>query len=231
MCPCQYGRIGAFLLTGCIYWAWVSWGGLPAMFAGLQAGNIDAIAWAACALLGVGNLWIGIREALSHNDVFYLPSVLWSLGVIALSGWALEHGWVLTGNAWLFHLSRAGWFGWIASEVFNIWLNLRGSIARRRDLAPIVAPIANPRLHREVPQQQAGWLRRRRILLIEDSEGEGIEAQEFLRGLGANHHLGSNTPAPPGFIGHESAPRIVHVPDRNGNLIPVRLPGRAKVRQ
>lgn len=212
MCPCQFGRLGAFLLTACLYWAWAL-GGLPAMLAALHAGDILAVAWAGAALFGAGWLLIGIGEALSHADPFNPRSILWSAGVIALAGYALSHGWVFGGNALLFHLSRAAWFGWIASEVFNLWLNLRG-LGRRRevDASPVCAPgrqevLTGPRFRR-----------RRRLEWVEDVEASG--------------DIPCPAAPPPGFsiraaagpVGQDQPlPQIVYVKDKNGQFVP--LPG------
>jgi len=125
MCPCQYGRLGAFTSACCIYWVWAV-GGPPVMLAGLYSGNLGAIGWAIAAVFGVGWLLIGVFDALSHDDDFVPQSVLWSISAVALATYGIWHDWYVIGDPLLFHLSRAAWFGWIASEALNIWLNMRG---------------------------------------------------------------------------------------------------------
>ena len=155
---------------------------------------------------------IAVGEALSHADPFVPQSVLWSLGVIALAGYALGHGWYFSGDALLFHLSRAAWFGWIASEVFNVWLNLRGigrrRYARRREDA---APMPEPRFRR-----------RRRLEWVEEVEGRGVAADEFARHLGPN--LRADLPPAVGQPVPVPVPQVVYLKDENGNFVPVPLP-------
>jgi hypothetical protein len=210
MCPCQFGRSGAFTLTACIYGA-CALGGLPAMLAALHAGNIIAIGWAVAVFFGAGWLMIAVGEALSHSDPFVPQSVLWSVGVIGLAGYALRHGWYFSGNALLFHLSRAAWHGWIASEVFNIWLNLRG-IGRHRRVTPVSDPM---------PETTTRLRRRRSIELVEEIEGRGVEAGDFVRHLGVDSHAGT-FPAAAGQ--DQPAPQVVHVKDETGNFVPLQLP-------
>jgi hypothetical protein len=208
MCPCNYGRLGAFTVTACMVWA-LAFGGIPATVNFALAGNFIAIAWAVAAVFGVGWLCIGISEALSHDDGFNPRSVIFSAAVIGLAAYALRNGWYLRGDALLFYLSRAFWWGLIGSEVFAIWLNLRG---RRHARCPVIE------------QPQPSRLRRRRRFTIEEEiEGHGIEA-EHMRLSGFN---GVNRPAHgyPDLIEHDGgAPQIVWVRDRNGNFIPVQLP-------
>jgi hypothetical protein len=210
MCPCNYGRLGAFLTTAAIYLAF-QFGGIAAMIDLALAGNIIGIAWAVGAVLGVGNLFVGISEALSHDDGFEAGSVIFSGGVIGLAAWGLEHHWYLSGGPVWLHLSRAAWFGLIGSEVFNIWLNLRNIARRGREFGSYDT---NP-----VPVEQPRRLRRRRsIEWVEEIEGNGVEAHHLI----THDHPGSNTHFPE--IDHEAAPQIVYVKDRNGDFIPVQLP-------
>jgi hypothetical protein len=218
MCPCQYGRLGAFTLTACIYWAWAA-GGLSAMVAGLEVGDILAVVWAGAALFGAGWLLIGIGEALSHSDAFVPQSVLWSVGVIALSVYALRHGWYLGGA--LFHASRAAWFGWIASEVFNVWLNLRG-LGRHREVARSPAICAPTRQEALTAPR---FRRSRRLEWSEEVEGHADLIQRA---------PGFSVWRTPPVIGQDGATQIVYVPDERGQLIPVQiagLPAKAGIRR
>jgi hypothetical protein len=210
MCPCQYGRVGAFLTTAAIYLAF-QWGGIPAMIELALAGNLIAIAWGAAALLGVGNLLIAIREALSHDDGFELSSVVWSGVLIAIAAWGLVHHWYLGGGALWFHLSRAAWVGLIASGVFNIWLNVRGFRRRRHDDQ---APVHHP----APPHISAVPLTQRSLRRFQSQNGEWSEATEW---YGNNHPYQPREkffPAPPQFS-ENATPQIVWLPDERGELI------------
>jgi hypothetical protein len=216
MCPCQYGRVGAFLLTFAIYWAWVL-GGLPVMFAQLQAGNIIAIAWAVAALLGVGNLLIGVREALAHDDDFELSRAVWSFGVIGICSWALWRGWFIRSNWFWFNVSRCGWLAWEAAEWFSLWVQFRGP-RRRHNAPPAAAPLSQRSLRR-----------------VRSKDGEWSEATEW---YGNNHPYQPREkffPTPPQISQNGAALQIVwlpdergqliaYAPDGNGNFVPVQLP-------
>jgi len=127
MCPCKEGRIGAFVtvLFLCLALEW--WGDLPSMLAQLKAGVPLAIGWAIFAGCGVVLLLDGIRQALSHDDGFDGGSFIWSVGVIGLAFYGLSHHWYLTDGSSV-QTSRALWFSWMASNAFNIWLQLRGQL-------------------------------------------------------------------------------------------------------
>jgi hypothetical protein len=214
MCPCQWGRLGAFTLAACICWAWAA-GGLAMMLAGLHAGDTIAIGWAVAAFFGGGWLSIGIFEALSHADTFRPQSVLWSVAVIGFAGYALNHGWYFSGDTLLSQLSHAAWFGWIASEVFNIWLNLRGVGPRRRTVSSLLPPIPEPTM----PEPRPRLRRRRRVEWVEEIEEDAAAANNFTGRL-------ADADALPGAA---VLPQTVYVKDGTGQFIPLHLPGTAPV--
>jgi hypothetical protein len=229
MCPCNLGRLGAATVTACMYCAWVM-GGLSVMLAGLHDANIIAIGWAAATVFGVGWLLIGIFEALGHEDAFVLPSFLWSVAAIGLAGYAIEHGWYLTKpildwgcahcgvDAVFFHMSRAFWMSLIASEAFNIWLNLRG-IGRRRYVPPM------PAMPERTPEPKTTRLRRRRrIEWVEDIEGRGIGAEELAQHLGSMVGSTARANVLPAVGQSPAVPQVLYAKDENGNFIPVQLP-------
>jgi hypothetical protein len=223
-CPCKEGRVGAFVTVLCLCFA-LELGGLPSMLAQVKAGVPFAIGWAILAGCGVLLLIEGVRQALTHDDSFEGGSFLYSVCVIGLSVYGLTHHWYLTdGSTAAF--SRALWLSWGASNLFNVWLQLRGQLRGRRPAAP--APeIQQPR---RAGRRGFSLRRRRRIEVIEDIEGLGIDA-DALRAL--IHHLGKNTPADsfPAVGSDGARPQIVYVPDANGQLIPVALPSPERVRR
>ena len=207
--------MGAFVTVFCIYWAWATVGGVPAMLALVRAGDALAIGWAVFAGLGVVVLLHGISEALSHDDSFEGGSFLWSVCVIALAVYGLSHHWYLDAASGV--LSRALWFGWIASNAFNIWLNLRG--VGRRSAAPVVRERQAPLTHR---------VRRRLRLSRSGQMAEWSEAAEWY-GHAERDVSPSDFVPPPRHISsligrNGTAPQIVYVPDEQGQLIPVQLP-------
>jgi hypothetical protein len=223
-CPCKEGRVGAFVTVLCICFA-LELGGLPLMLAQVKAGVPFAIGWAIFAGCGVLLLIEGVRQALTHNDSFEGGSFLYSVGVIGLSVYGLTHHWYLTdGSTAAF--SRALWLSWGASNLFNVWLQLRGQLRGRRPAAPVREILQEPR------RSPRFWLRRSRtIKVIEDLEGRGIDGDDLARLLA--HHLGKNTPADsfPAVGSDGARPQIVYVPDANGQLIPVALPSPERVRR
>jgi hypothetical protein len=220
MCPCKNGRIGAFVTCLCICLA-LELGGLPSMLAQVKAGVPFAIGWAIFAGLGVLALAHGIFEALSHEDNFEAGSFLWSVCAIGLCGYGLTHHWYLTDGSSA-QFSRALWFSWGASNLFGVWLNCRGQLRGRLRLPRLPVPEFQPQR-----SPRLALRRRRRIEVIEDIEGRGIDADDLARLVA--RHLGANTLAPPHaspVIEHDGGalPEIVYVPDRRGQLVPVRLP-------
>jgi hypothetical protein len=113
VCPCQNGRIGAFLLTLGLNCIWMDHGVWP--LPGL--------------MVGVGALMIrsGIKEARSHDDNLNEASAFWSLIIGGLSAYALWHGWS----------ARPFWLSLMASEVFNLWLNFRGPRHQRQPVEEV----------------------------------------------------------------------------------------------
>jgi hypothetical protein len=220
MCPCQWGRLGSFTLAVCIWWALAA-GGLPTMLVGLHAGDTIAIGWAVAAFFGGGWLSIGIFEALSHADTFRPQSVLWSVAVIGLAGYALNHGWYFSGDTLLPQLSHAAWFGWIASEVFNIWLNLRGVGRRRRAVSSLLLPpIPEP----PMPEPRPRLRRRRRVEWVDEIEEDGTRAGDF-----ASRLNGSTDAVLSDGSGAPALPQTLYVKDDSGQFIPVHLPGAVPV--
>jgi hypothetical protein len=193
-----------------LYWVWLL--GLWRLIGQIEAGNAVAIGWAALSFFGLCWLWLGISEALSHNDGLDERSAGWSFWLAGLCGWALWHGWFLDGNAWAFHLSRAFWLSLMASELFNLWLNFRG-IFRRRAPVPVVQP--NPFLINHGPRVIRGY--------VEVIEGQGVE--------NLARHLGSNTRPLPRVIGSDGQPvQIVYVQDeQTGEFIPLQVPNNDRV--
>jgi hypothetical protein len=84
--------------------------------------------WALLAIFGIGSLALGVRAAFMHRDAFYGEGFLWSVLVLALGVFALRNRWYLDADALEVDLSRGFWFGWMASNGFNIWLQLRGLV-------------------------------------------------------------------------------------------------------
>jgi hypothetical protein len=82
--------------------------------------------WALLAIFGIGSLALGVRAAFMHRDAFYGEGFLWSLLMLALGVFALRNRWYLDADAFEVDLSGAFWLGWMASNAFNIWLQLRG---------------------------------------------------------------------------------------------------------
>jgi hypothetical protein len=169
--PCEAARYGACFSAYALYMAWLS--GLPPMIALVEHGNALGIAWAVFGGLGIAGLVAGVGAALTHDDPFRPRSFLWSVGVIALGSYALLHGWVLTDSAFDYHLTTALWLGWMASNLVNVLLNLRGFFLPRRPR--FVDGVARP-----VPRR-APLLRRRRVSTewIEEIEIRGIDAGDF----------------------------------------------------
>jgi hypothetical protein len=156
-CPCGLGRTGACLTAWAGYW--VSVDGLHPLLDRAAAGDIFGLAWAAMAFFGLGWLWLGVRAALSHGDPFNGESFLWSVFVIGLGVLALHNAWYVRDSVPDFHISRAFWFGWMASNAFNIWLQLRGSGHR-----PPLSRGQAPRMYaRETYERRTEWREQVRI--------------------------------------------------------------------
>jgi hypothetical protein len=181
--------------------------------------------WAGCAVLGLVSLVGGLHRVRTEGHGLKPGSFLWSAGVIAAVSWLLANyiGPGLTYTAWGDHVVRMLLIAWAAANASNIVLQL-SEVWRRRPVVDVFAP---------QPMRERGWLetlrRRRSIEVIEDVEGLGLDADDLARLL---NRLGANTLAPPHgspVIEQGRAPQIVHVPDENGNLIPVAVPGRNKV--
>jgi len=210
-CPCKQGRIGAFCLTFGVYWVCIL--GLPFLIGQIEDGNPFAIGWAIISFLGGVGLWVGITEALSHDDGLDERSAGWSLWLAGLCGWALWHGWFLDGNVWAVHLSRAFWLSLMASEVFNLWLNFRGVFRRSRPAVPQPVRQARPLL----PLTQRIV---RRVRLTRSGDGEWTEAREL---YGHNHALPERF-FPPVIGPDGEVQQIVYVRDeQTGEFIPVEL--------
>src|SRR5262249_53763943 len=108
ICPCQDGRIGAFLLTLGLYCIWID----------------HRVAVLLALIVGVGVLMLGsgIKEVRSHDDNLNEASAFWSMILGGLSAYALWHGWDASGF----------WLSLLASELFNLWLNFRGPRHQRQ---------------------------------------------------------------------------------------------------
>jgi hypothetical protein len=221
-CPCKEGRYGAFALVVSWYWAYQV-GGFAAMLHLVGGGTALGVWWAIWTGLGVVLLMQGVREALSHDDQTDGGSVLVSVGLIGLALWALANHWFIPGNDWISHASRVLPFGLLGSECFNLWLNFRG----RRHAAPEPEPVV------ETQPARFALRRSRHVEVTDEFEGLGIDAEDLARLLA--NHLGQNTPTPAhgssSIEGNGARPQIVYVPNKQGQLIPVVLPSREKVRQ
>jgi hypothetical protein len=208
MCPCNYGRWGACVLTWCLVWAYQH-GGIAFLVPLALAGNVIAIIWAAAAAVGVVWLVTGLREALAHDDSFDGPGLSWSVGVLALCTCAMYQHWFLLGDAPGAFISRTVWLGWAASNLFNLFLQLRG----RRHAAPV------PPVFRNEPRPQRFALRRSRtIKVIEEIEGRGLQQ------LPPEYRTAAR-PVSSDLIEHGGAsPQIVYVKTKDGAFVPVVLP-------
>jgi hypothetical protein len=117
----------------CVYWLYAA--GWPVLHAGIARGDGAGVLWALLAVFGLGALVLGLRESLFHTDALDGLSLLWSAIVITLCVFALRDGWFLEAAG--YDVCRAFWYGWLASNAVNLWLQLRGM--RRRD-EPATAP-------------------------------------------------------------------------------------------
>jgi hypothetical protein len=193
-CPCGAARIGACLLTWCLYmalWSSVffseSFGGVLAQARAFDV-TIGMIAWAVLAGMGFYWLTLGMSAALSHEDEFRLGSFVWSVGVILLVGQrflAVPAG----GKDLYFHIFRMLLAGWLASNAVNIWLQLR-STGRRSERSERLPP--------------AGYLWRR--LSVRQTQHAYEEIYEDLQ------------PAPPG--GYYHSPPLPAPPHRLVSPVP-----------
>jgi hypothetical protein len=222
MCPCKDGRIGAFVTVFWLYWVY-QLGGVASVLALLRAGDSLAIGGAVVAVGGVLLLLNGISEALSHDDNFEGASFLWSVSVIGLSIYALLHHWYI--DAASVHVSRALWFSWMASNAFNVWLQLRGVVGRRVPVEPDIQ-------ERQAPLPLRQRTLRRFRLSSRSGNAEWDEATEWY----GNDHQSSPPPqffpAPAHIapvIEHDGAAPQIGYLDGNGNFIPVQLPPGQKV--
>lgn len=245
-CPCKEGRVGAFGLVVSFYWA-MHCGGIAATLHLAAAEYAVGVWWSIWTGAGVLLLVQGIREALSHDDDVNGGSLLVSIGLIALSFWAITHHWFWLGDNWFYggadwtaHASFVIWPGLIASETFNLWLNFRG---RRHDATAVAGRPSEARPR--VPARAGIRLRRRRKVTVETVEE--IEGRDWQAGHEqgwsdalvelARHNRADVFP----HVGHDGQPpHIVYVPDatgrliacvhdQSGNLIPVLLPAPGKM--
>jgi hypothetical protein len=128
-------------------------------------------------------------------------SVLWSVGIVCLSVYALRHGWHLQGDALNFHLSRAFWWGWLSSNAFNLFVQLRGLVPQRADVEPVIET---------TPSSPLRYVWRR--VHVREAVYEGLAPLPDAR----PPHV-PPLPAPDEI----ALPEIVYVPDQGGNFIPV----------
>jgi hypothetical protein len=98
------------------------------MLAQITRGDGAGVVWALLTIFSIVSLALGIRAAFMHRDAFYGEGFLWSVLVVALGAFALRNRWYLDADAFEVDLSRAFWLGWMASNAFNIWLQLRGLV-------------------------------------------------------------------------------------------------------
>jgi hypothetical protein len=227
MCLCVQGRYGAGALAWAIYYTYLE-GGLRALLSLLLAGEPGAILEAAVGLVGGAMMFVGVREALSHDDEFDMWSFLYSAGAVGLALYAMQQGWFLTGSPSLWRISHGIWLGLLASNGFNLWLQLRGPrhAVRSEPVSPARSPNINSiMLDDPQPVARHRLRRSRTIKIVEVIEGQGVESLA--------RHLGANTPyyPPPHaspVIGRDGrpVPQILYVQDEEtGEFIPV-LPDR-----
>jgi hypothetical protein len=213
-CPCGEARIGAFLLTAAFYWMSVV--GLSPMLAHVAHLDPAGIGWALLSGAGVICIVTGLTAAFTHDDPIRPGSFIWSAGVITLCGYALLHNWALPDSD--YHVMHGFWLSWMASNVVNLWLQLRGSFGRRRPAMAI----------QELAQPGVPTLRRRRRV-----RAEWLEEFESY-GVDAGHVLPPDIAAAlPGrlhdLIEHDDAlPELVYE-KRGDTFVPVRLPERQRL--
>jgi hypothetical protein len=207
-CPCGMARVGACVTAWCVYWLYVS--GWSPMLANITRGDGDGVVWVLLAIFGFGGLWLGIREARRHHDMFNGESFLWSVAVLALGMFALRGGWYLDDSAFDWHLSRAFWFGWMASNAVNIWLQLRGMRGREVPVGPEAGTIRIS-LSRRWMQRTTEWSER-----FEADRNNPLPS----------HELPRRDVSP--VIEHDAPPlpKIVYVKEGDA-FVPVRLPAPA----
>jgi hypothetical protein len=224
ICPpwdsCRPVRVGVGLLTMNVYsaaFAPVFFGKpLSAVVGHVLRGDIplgeQPWIWAGCAAFGALMLSGGLLRVRTEGHGLTPGSFLWSAGEIAAVSWLLANyiGPGLTYTAFGDHVVRMLLIAWAASNASNIVLQLV-EVWRRRPV-PEGVPL--------MPHSMRGrdWLqvlRRRRVEVIEETD---IEADYLAQLL--NHRANAPYAVPP-RIGHGAAPQIVHVPDENGNLIPL----------
>jgi hypothetical protein len=198
-CPCKAGRFGSFGLVVSVYWA-MQCGGFAAMQSLVGAGTSLGIWWALWTGLSAILLVQGIIEARQHDDNINSGSVLLSVGLLALSFWAIAHHWFFSpDDNWIARASFIFWPSLMASEVFNLWLNFRG----RRHAAVIQ--------ERHSSSGSVAFFRRRRRVRVEwisDNEPDYQFAPPHIAGV----------------VEHDGdAPQIVYVKEGD-SFIPVRLP-------
>ena len=211
--PCEAARIGAFVVTYAIYVAWLY--GLGPMLALVMQGNGLGILWAGVGGLGLGSLIGGIGSALTHEDPFRAGSFVWSVGVIGLGLYALQHHWVLTDSAFNYHASVAFWLGWMASNAVNLWLQLRGRFRLSR------RPVRGPTSIREPRAPRPSRYVRITETLDEFEEGHGIEALPLTR-RGA---MRMPPRGAPDVVEHDgAAAQITYVRQPDGSFVEVLLP-------
>lgn len=210
-CPCGMGRAGACATAWCAYWLSVV--GLSPMLVQIMRGDGAGVLWVLLAIFGVGSLALGLRAAFMHRDGFYGEGFLWSVLVLALGVFALRNRWYLDGDAFEVHLSRAFWLGWMASNAFNIWLQLRGLFWRD------VGTVSEPRSSSIVISQRETWERTERYAEVtRERNAAGHEAP------------GAAPPVvvPPAIEHRAAAPETLYVKEGE-EFVPVRRPRTAPV--
>jgi hypothetical protein len=191
-------------------------------------GDALGIFWALAGGLGIAGLVAGIGAALTHDDPVRGDSLVWSVGVVGLGIYALRHQWVLTDTAFNYHLTRALWLGWMASNAVNVVLNLRGFFWRR------AAAAADDIVSRTIPNifPRAGVVRRQRVTFEEEIEERFINGQLDHGEMFQHYKLlmeikGRRTRpsvSPDGTEDNGTAPQIVHVRQPDGTFVEVHLP-------
>jgi hypothetical protein len=211
-CPCGMGRAGACVTAWSAYWLSVV--GWSPMLAQITRGDGMGVLWVLLTIFGMGSLALGVRAAFMHRDAFYGEGFLWSVLVIVLGVFALRNRWYLDGDAFEIDLSRAFWFGWMADNTFNIWLQLRGLFGRH------VGVVSEPGSSRIFFSQRETWERRERyaeVTMRERNPATHEESGPALSGVGS-----------PAIDHYEAPPEILYVKEGD-QFVPVKRPRREAV--